>query len=127
VRRHVLWLLLLFAAEAYTGTILDRHGSDIGSETTLVRAIGLDEVQLRDVGLVLGKEVVVGLILGAICIWSATVAAGVLVARSGTGTGPRPPLADLRAALRFGARAPVPQAVPGAMPPQVRHSKQADR
>src|SRR4051812_6493712 len=126
VRRRVLWLLLLFAAEAYTGTVLrafDQEiakvvalsyfiplligtGGNIGSQTTttLVRAIGLGEVQLRDVGKVLGKEIVVGLILGAImavvaygraellstgsevalvvaltiaaiCIWSATVAA----------------------------------------------------
>jgi magnesium transporter len=126
VRRRVLWLLLLFAAEAYTGTVLRAFdneiakvvalsyfiplligtGGNIGSQTTttLVRAIGLGEVQLRDVGKVLGKEIVVGLILGsimavvaygraqllstgrevamvvaltiaAICIWSATVAA----------------------------------------------------
>jgi magnesium transporter len=126
VRRRVLWLLLLFAAEAYTGTVLRAFdneiakvvalsyfiplligtGGNIGSQTTttLVRAIGLGEVQLRDVGKVLGKEIVVGMILGsimavvaygraqllstghevamvvaltiaAICIWSATVAA----------------------------------------------------
>src|SRR3954468_21574934 len=126
VRRRVLWLLLLFAAEAYTGTVLRAFdneiakvvalsyfiplligtGGNIGSltTTTLVRAMGLGEVQLRDVGRVLAKEVVVGLILGAImavvafgraellgtgaqvaqvvaltitaiCIWSATVAA----------------------------------------------------
>jgi magnesium transporter len=126
VRRRVLWLLLLFAAEAYTGTVLrafDQEiarvvalsyfiplligtGGNVGSQTTttLVRAIGLGEVQLRDVGRVLGKEVIVGLILGsimaivaygraellstgpqvalvvaltiaAICVWSATVAA----------------------------------------------------
>jgi magnesium transporter len=126
VRRRVLWLLLLFAAEAYTGTVLRAFddeiakvvalsyfiplligtGGNIGSQTTttLVRAIGLGEVRLPDVGRVLGKEIVVGLILGAImavvaygraellatgpqvalvvaltigaiCVWSATVAA----------------------------------------------------
>ena len=126
VRRRVVWLLLLFAAEAYTGTVLRAFdteiakvvalsyfiplligtGGNIGSQTTttLVRAMGLGEVQLRDVGRVLAKEVIVGLILGAImavvafgraellgtgaqvaqvvaltiaaiCIWSATVAA----------------------------------------------------
>ena len=88
VRRRVLWLLLLFAAEAYTGTVLRAFddeiakvvalsyfiplligtGGNIGSQTTttLVRAMGLGEVRLRDVGRVLGKEVAVGLILGAI-------------------------------------------------------------
>lgn len=126
VRRRVVWLLLLFAAEAYTGTVLRAFddeiakvvalsyfiplligtGGNIGSQTTttLVRAVGLGEVRLRDVGRVLGKEVAVGLILGAImavvaygraellgtgaqvaqvvaltiaaiCVWSATVAA----------------------------------------------------
>jgi len=125
VRRRVVWLLLLFVAEAYTGTVLRAFdeiakvlalsyfiplligtGGNIGSQTTttLVRAMGLGEVRLRDVGRVLGKEVVVGLILGAImavvafaraellgtgaqvaqvvaltiaaiCVWSATVAA----------------------------------------------------
>lgn len=126
VRRRVIWLLLLFAAEAYTGTVLRAFdneiakvvalsyfiplligtGGNIGSQTTttLVRAIGLGEVQLRDVGRILLKEIAVGLILGtimavvaygraelldtgpqvalvvaltiaAICIWSATVAA----------------------------------------------------
>jgi magnesium transporter len=126
VRRRVVWLLLLFVAEAYTGTVLRAFddeiakvvalsyfiplligtGGNIGSQTTttLVRAMGLGEVRLRDVGRVLGKEVAVGLILGAImavvafgraellgtgaevaqvvaltiaaiCVWSATVAA----------------------------------------------------
>ncbi len=126
VRRRVVWLLLLFAAEAYTGTVMRAYsdevdkvvalsyfiplligtGGNIGSQTTttLVRAIGVGEVHLRDVGRVLSKELVVGLILGAImaiaaygraellgtgtrvalvvsltiasiCLWSATVAA----------------------------------------------------
>lgn len=126
VRRRVLWLLLLFAAEAYTGTVLRAFddeiakvvalsyfiplligtGGNIGSQTTttLVRAMGLGEVRLRDVGRVMMKEIAVGLILGAImavvaygraellstgpqvamvvaltiaaiCVWSATVAA----------------------------------------------------
>lgn len=125
-RRRILWLLLLFAAEAYTGTVM-RHfedeiaqvvalaffvplligtGGNIGSQvtTTLVRAIAVGEVQLRDVRWVLAKEVVVGIILGlvmaavafgraellhvgadvgfvialtimCICVWSAAVAA----------------------------------------------------
>jgi magnesium transporter len=126
VRRRILWLLLLFAAEAYTGTVM-RHfedelaqvvalsffiplligtGGNIGSQvtTTLVRAIAIGEVTLRDVRWVLAKELAVGLVLGsvmavvaygrsqllhvghdvgfvisltilAICVWSAAVAA----------------------------------------------------
>lgn len=125
-RRRILWLLLLFAAEAYTGTVM-RHfegelsqvvalsffiplligtGGNIGSQvtTTLVRAIAVGEVSLRDARWVLFKELVVGIALGlvmavvafgrsqlldvgsdvgivisltimAICVWSAAVAA----------------------------------------------------
>lgn len=125
-RRRIVWLLLLFVAEAYTGTVLRHYedeiaqvvalsffiplligtGGNIGSQvtTTLVRALGLGEVRLRDVRWVMAKEVTVGLMLGTvmavvafgrshllhvgndvgyvialtiaiICIWSATVAA----------------------------------------------------
>ncbi len=126
IRRRILWLMVLFAAEAYTGTVM-RHfedelaqvvalaffiplligtGGNVGSQvtTTLVRAIAVGEVQLRDVRWVLAKELVVGIILGlvmavlafgrsqmlhvgtdvgyvialtilAICIWSAAIAA----------------------------------------------------
>jgi magnesium transporter len=125
-RRRIFWLLLLFAAEAYTGTVM-RHfegelaqvvalsffiplligtGGNIGSQvtTTLVRAIAVGEISLRDARWVLAKELVVGLTLGvvmavvafgraqllhvgsdvafvisltilAICVWSAAVAA----------------------------------------------------
>ncbi len=85
-RRRIFWLLLLFAAEAYTGTVM-RHfegelaqvvalaffvplligtGGNIGSQvtTTLVRAIAVGEVQLRDVRWVLAKEMAVGIMLG---------------------------------------------------------------
>jgi magnesium transporter len=125
-RRRVGWLLLLFVAEAYTGTVIRHYdaetalvpaliwflplltgtGGNIGSQvtTTLVRAIAVGEVRLRDVRWVFGKEVAVGAILGivmagvafgrsqllhagsdvgyvvaltvlAICVWSAMVAA----------------------------------------------------
>jgi magnesium transporter len=95
VRRRVPWLLVLFVAEAYTGSVLRAFdaelakvialsyfiplligtGGNVGSQvtTTLVRAIAVGEVRLRDVGWVLAKEVVVGLILGVIM---ATVAFG---------------------------------------------------
>jgi magnesium transporter len=126
VRRRVIWLLLLFVAEAYTGTVL-RHfeteitqvvalsffiplligtGGNVGSQvtTTLVRAMAVGDVRLRDIRWVLMKEAGVGIVLGAImatvafgrsqllnvgldvglviaitiaaiCLWSATVAA----------------------------------------------------
>lgn len=126
VRRRVVWLLMLFLAEAYTGTVLRHYqdetdkvialsffvplligtGGNVGSQTvtTLVRAMALGEVKLRDLRWVLGKEVAVAATMGvmmaivafgrsellhvgrdmgyvvaltvlAICIWSATVAA----------------------------------------------------
>jgi magnesium transporter len=88
VRRRVIWLLALFVAEAYTGTVLRAFdeeiakvvalsyfiplligtGGNVGSQvtTTLVRAMAVGEVRLRDVGWVLRKEAAVGLVLGAI-------------------------------------------------------------
>lgn len=88
VRRRVGWLLLLFVAEAYTGTVLRAFedelqavvaltffiplligtGGNVGSQTTttLVRAIAIGEVNLRDVARILRKEISVGLILGAV-------------------------------------------------------------
>jgi magnesium transporter len=87
-RKRIIWLLVLFVAEAYTGTVL-RHfedtmaemvslaffiplligtGGNVGSQTvtTLVRAMGVGEVQFRDVFRVLGRELMVGLLLGIV-------------------------------------------------------------
>lgn len=87
-RRRILWLLLLFVAEAYTGTVM-RHfedelqqvvalsffiplligtGGNVGSQvtTTLVRAIAVGEVSLRDARWVIGKELIVGIALGLV-------------------------------------------------------------
>ncbi len=126
VRRRLPWLLFLFIAGAYTSSVLKFFedisvqvvalsffiplltgtGGNVGSQTvaTLVRAMAVDEVQLRDVRWVLVKEATVGVIMGAvmaavalgraellgvgadvglvvaitialICVWSATVAA----------------------------------------------------
>jgi magnesium transporter len=126
VRRRLGWLLILFLAEAYTSTVLKHYdkiasekiqltlfyplligtGGNVGSQTvtTLVRAMGLGEVQLRDIRWVMAKEMAVagtmGLVMAivafgrsallhvgwdvgyvvaltvlAICVWSATVAA----------------------------------------------------
>lgn len=125
-RRRIVWLLMLFLAEAYTGTVLRHYedvtaqvialsffmplligtGGNIGSQTvtTLVRAMAVGEVQLRDVRWVLAKEFSVAAAMGVvmaivafgraeilnvgsdvalvvsatilvICIWAATVAA----------------------------------------------------
>jgi len=87
-RRRIVWLLALFVAEAYTGTVmrafedeLDKvvalaffvplligTGGNVGSQvtTTLVRAMAVGELRLRDIRWVLGKEVTVGLAMGAV-------------------------------------------------------------
>jgi magnesium transporter len=88
VRKRIGWLLLLFVAEAYTGTVLRAFsdelssivalsffiplligtGGNIGSQTTtlVVRAMALGEVRLRDAGWIAFKEMRVGLVLGGI-------------------------------------------------------------
>jgi magnesium transporter len=87
-RKRILWLLALFAAEAYTGTVLRHYedelaqvvalaffiplligtGGNTGSQTVtmLVRAIAMGEVRLRDIGRVIRREVTVAFLLGAI-------------------------------------------------------------
>jgi magnesium transporter len=88
VRKRILWLLLLFVAAGYTGTVLQDFkgeltqvvalsffiplligtGGNMGSQTVtlIVRAMALGEVSLRDIGWVIFKELRVGLILGLI-------------------------------------------------------------
>src|SRR5699024_7583526 len=81
-RKRIIWLLALFIAEAYTGTVL-RHfeeeldavvalsffiplligtGGNTGTQitTTLVRAMSLGDVRLRDMGRVIIKELSAG-------------------------------------------------------------------
>jgi magnesium transporter len=87
-RKRVGWLLLLFVAEAYTGTVLRNFegelaavvalsffiplligtGGNIGSQTVtlIVRAMALNEVSLRDIAWIVFKEARVGLALGAV-------------------------------------------------------------
>lgn len=87
-RRRIVWLLALFVAEAYTGTVMRAFenelaqvvalaffvplligtGGNIGSQvtTTLVRAIAVGELRMRDVRMVFGKEVLVGLAMGSV-------------------------------------------------------------
>jgi magnesium transporter len=88
VRKRVWWLLVLFVAEAYTGTVL-RHfeetltevvalaffiplligtGGNTGTQvvTTLVRAMAVEDVGLRHLFKVWFKEVRVGICLGLV-------------------------------------------------------------
>jgi magnesium transporter len=86
VRKRVGWLLLLFLAEGYTGTVLQGFegemkavvalsffiplligtGGNIGSQTVtiVVRAMALNEVSMRDIGWLVFKELRVGLVIG---------------------------------------------------------------
>jgi magnesium transporter len=88
VRKRVVWLLVLFLAEAYTGLVLRGFdselsavvalgffiplligtGGNIGSQTVtlIVRAMAIGEVTLRDLGWIVFKELRVGLIMGAV-------------------------------------------------------------
>jgi magnesium transporter len=86
-RKRIIWLLLLFVAEAYTGNVL-RHfeetmsemialaffiplligtGGNTGSQTVtmLVSALRVGEVKFDDLMRVLRRELIVGLMLGA--------------------------------------------------------------
>jgi magnesium transporter len=87
VRKRVVWLLVLFLAETYTGTVLRGFGGEletvvalgffiplligtggnIGSQTVtlIVRAMAIGEVTLRDIGWIVFKELRVGLLMGA--------------------------------------------------------------
>jgi len=87
-RRRVPWLLTLFIAEAYTGTVL-RHfeaelehavalaffiplligtGGNVGSQTVtmIVRAMGLGQVRFQDMFKILRKEALTGVMLAAV-------------------------------------------------------------
>lgn len=99
-RKRVVWLLLLFAAEAYTGTVLRAFehelqavvaltffiplligtGGNIGSQvvTTVIRAQVLGEVRFGDLLGVLWKELRVGLLLGCAMFAATFVRATVL-------------------------------------------------
>jgi magnesium transporter len=92
VRKRIGWLLLLFVAETFTGTVL-RHfegelaavvalsffiplligtGGNAGSQTvtTIIRSLALREIRIRDAWRVLGREastgVTIGVLLGAV-------------------------------------------------------------
>jgi magnesium transporter len=87
-RKRVIWLLVLFVGGAFTGSVLSHFedtmshiislsffiplligiGGNVGSQTvtTLVRAMGVGEVQFRDLVRVFWREVAVGLLLGVV-------------------------------------------------------------
>ena len=84
-RKRIVWLLVLFVAEAYTGTVLRAFedemeavvalaffiplligtGGNTGTQitTTLVRAMGTGQVRLRDLPAVVAKEMSTGLLI----------------------------------------------------------------
>lgn len=87
-RKRIIWLLVLFFGGAYTGSVLQHFeatladmvslsffiplligtGGNVGSQTVtmLVRAMGVGEVQFRDLLRVLWREVRVGALLGTV-------------------------------------------------------------
>ena len=95
VRKRVGWLLLLFIAQGYTGTVLKSFegelaavvalsffiplligtGGNIGSQTVtlVVRSMALNELAMRDIAWLIWKELRVGLIMG---LFMAAVAFG---------------------------------------------------
>lgn len=88
VRKRVGWLMLLFIAQGYTGTVLQSFegelaavvalsffiplligtGGNVGSQTVtlVVRAMALGEVALRDMAWLVFKELRVGLVMGLV-------------------------------------------------------------
>ncbi|MGN7781493.1 magnesium transporter [Mycolicibacterium sp. 22603] len=99
-RKRIGWLLLLFIAEAYTGTVL-RHfeeemeavvalaffiplligtGGNTGTQitTTLVRAMATGQVRLRDVPAILVKEMSTGMMIAATMALAALIRAWTL-------------------------------------------------
>jgi magnesium transporter len=92
VRKRIGWLLLLFVAETFTGTVLRHYegelaavvalsffiplligtGGNAGSQTvtTIIRSIALGEIRLKDAWRVLAREastgVIVGLLVGSV-------------------------------------------------------------
>ena len=88
VRKRIGWLLLLFVAEMFTGTVLRHYESELaavvalsffiplligtggnaGSQTvtTIIRSIALGEIRLRQFGRVLAREMSIGVMIGVL-------------------------------------------------------------
>jgi magnesium transporter len=99
-RKRIVWLLVLFAAEAYTGTVLRAFademeavvalaffiplligtGGNTGTQitTTLVRAMGTGQVRLRDLPAILTKELSTGVLIAIAMAAAAVVRAWTL-------------------------------------------------
>ncbi|GAY18320.1 magnesium transporter [Mycobacterium sp. shizuoka-1] len=99
-RKRIVWLLVLFVAEAYIGTVLRAFedeleavvalaffiplligtGGNTGTQitTTLVRAMGTGQVRLRDVPKILAKEVSTGFLIAATMALAAVIRAWTL-------------------------------------------------
>ncbi|CDP87884.1 MULTISPECIES: magnesium transporter [Mycolicibacterium] len=104
-RKRIVWLLVLFAAEAYTGTVLRAFeeemeavvalaffiplligtGGNTGTQitTTLVRAMGTGQVRFRDVPAIVNKEMSTGALIAI------AMAAAALVRSWTLGVGPQ--------------------------------------
>ena len=88
VRKRIGWLLLLFVAEMFTGTVLRHYegelaamvalsffiplligtGGNAGSQTvtTIIRSLALGEIRLRQFGHVLAREMSIGVMIGVL-------------------------------------------------------------
>src|SRR5712692_646915 len=88
VRKRIGWLLLLFVAETFTGTVLRYYESELaavvalsffiplligtggnaGSQTvtTIIRSLALGEIRLKQAGRVLAREVSTGVMIGVL-------------------------------------------------------------
>jgi len=88
VRKRIGWLLLLFVAETFTGTVLRHYegelaavvalsffiplligtGGNAGSQTvtTIIRSIALGEIHLKQAGRVLAREMSIGIMIGVL-------------------------------------------------------------
>lgn len=99
-RKRIVWLLVLFLAEAYTGTVLRAFqdemeavvalaffiplligtGGNTGTQitTTLVRALATDQVRMRDLPHILSKELSTGFLIAATMALAALIRAWTL-------------------------------------------------
>jgi magnesium transporter len=104
-RKRIIWLLVLFVAEAYTGTVLRAFedemeavvalaffiplligtGGNTGTQitTTLVRAMGTGQVRFRDLPAVVAKEMSTGMLIAV------AMAAAALIRAWTLGVGPQ--------------------------------------
>lgn len=99
-RKRIVWLLVLFAAEAYTGTVLRAFedemeavvalaffiplligtGGNTGTQitTTLVRAMGTGQIRFRDLPAILSKEMSTGFLIAVAMAVAAMIRAWTL-------------------------------------------------